>query len=88
MVRIEIRPVMHTGRCVFAQITMYLPQRQFRGIVAKYPNRALGRLVAQVLRILGSSLLVKDDLPELFGRGTDDGTDDGQLEINFNCLIF
>jgi hypothetical protein len=45
----------------------------------------LGRPVAQVLRILGSSLLVKDDLQELFGRGTDDGTDDGQLEINFNC---
>ena len=43
----------------------------------------LGRPVAQVLRILGSSLLVKDDLPELFGRGTDDGTDDGQLEIEF-----
>jgi len=39
--------------------------------------------VAQVLRILGSSLLVKDDLQELFGRGTDDGTDDGQLEIEF-----
>ena len=41
----------------------------------------LGRPVAQVLRILGRSLLVKDDLPELFGRGTDDG----QLEMNFNC---
>ena len=45
----------------------------------------LGRPVAQVLRILGSSLLVKDDLQELFGRGTDDGTDNGQLEIDFNC---
>ena len=43
----------------------------------------LGRPVDQVLRILGSSLLNKDDLPELFGRGTDDGTDDGQLEIEF-----
>lgn len=43
----------------------------------------LGRPVAQVLRILGSSLLDKVDLPELFGRGTDDGTDDSQVEIEF-----
>ena len=43
----------------------------------------IGRPVTQVLRILGSSLLVKDDLMELFGRGTNDGTDDGQLEIDF-----
>ena len=43
----------------------------------------LGRPVAQVLRILGSSLLVKDDLPELFGKRTDDGTDNAQLEIEF-----
>lgn len=43
----------------------------------------LDRPVLQVLRILGNSLLVKDDLLELFGRGTDKGTDDGQLEIDF-----
>jgi hypothetical protein len=45
----------------------------------------LDRPVAQVLRILGSSLLVKDALQELFGRGTDEETDDGQLEIDFSC---
>jgi len=39
MVWIEIRPVMHTESYVFAQITMYLPQRQFRRIAAKYPDR-------------------------------------------------
>ena len=33
---------MHTGSYVFAQITMYLPQRQFRRIVAKYPDRTQG----------------------------------------------
>ena len=33
---------MHTGSYVFAQITMYLPQRQFRRIVAKYPDRTHG----------------------------------------------
>lgn len=45
----------------------------------------LGRPVFEVMRILGSSLLVKDDLSELFGRGLVNETDSGQLELNFNC---
>lgn len=43
----------------------------------------LGRPVSWVLRMHGSSLLVKDDMLELFGRGTIHGADDGQLEIEF-----
>ena len=47
----------------------------------------LGRPVFEVMRILGSSLLVKDNIRELFQRGSDSGggLDDGQLELNFNC---
>ena len=45
----------------------------------------LGRPVFEVMRILGSSLLVKDDLLELFGQRKDDMDDSGQLELNFNC---
>lgn len=48
---------------------------------------SIGRPVFEVMRILGSSLLVKDSIQELFQRGsvTGDGLDDGQLELNFNC---
>ena len=35
--------------------------------------------------ILGSSLLVKDSIPELFKGRQDDMGDTGQLELNFNC---
>ena len=45
----------------------------------------LGRPVFEVMRILGSSLLVKDDLLELFRQRQDDMVDSGQLELNFNC---
>ena len=45
----------------------------------------LGRPVFEVMRILGSSLLVKDDLLELFNGRQDDMDDNGQLELNFNC---
>ena len=45
----------------------------------------LDRPVFEVMRILGSSLLVKDDLLELFNRRQDDMGDSGQLELNFNC---
>ena len=38
----------------------------------------------QVMRILGSSLLTKDDIKELFIPSEEDHeTNDGQLEINF-----
>lgn len=38
----------------------------------------------QVMRILGSSLLTKDDIMELFTSSEDeDELDDGQLEIEF-----
>ena len=38
----------------------------------------------QVMRILGSSLLTKDDIMELFTPSEDkDEPDDGQLEIEF-----
>lgn len=45
----------------------------------------LGRPILQVMRILGSSLLTKDDLLDLFIPSDDeeDQTDDGQLEIEF-----
>lgn len=33
---------MHIGHYVFTQITMFLPQRQFRRIVARYPDRTQG----------------------------------------------
>lgn len=33
---------MHTGQYVFAQITLFLPQRQFRRIVSKYRDRTEG----------------------------------------------
>ena len=33
---------MHTGSYVFAQITMFLPQRQFRRIITKYHDRTEG----------------------------------------------
>lgn len=44
----------------------------------------LGRPIIQVMRILGSSLLTKDDIRELF-TPSEDGEDtlDGQLEIDF-----
>lgn len=45
----------------------------------------LGRPVFEVMRILGSSLLVKDDLLELFRHQQNDMVDSGQLELNFNC---
>ena len=45
----------------------------------------LDRPVFEVMRILGSSLLVKDDLLELFNGRQDDMGDIGQLELNFKC---
>ena len=33
---------MHIGKYVFAQITQFLPQRQFRRILAKYDDRTKG----------------------------------------------
>ena len=45
----------------------------------------LGRPVFEVMRILGSSLLVKDDLLELFTERQDDMGNRGQLELDFNC---
>ena len=45
----------------------------------------LDRPVFEVMRILGSSLLVKDDILELFKGRQDDMADTGQLELNFNC---
>ena len=45
----------------------------------------LDRSVFEVMRILGSSLLVKDDLLELFTERQDDMGDSGQLELDFNC---
>ena len=45
----------------------------------------LDRPVFEVMRILGSSLLVKDDLLELFNGRQDDMDDSGQLELNFKC---
>ena len=47
----------------------------------------LGRPVFEVMRILGSSLLVKDNIQELFQRRSEDGygVDDGQLELDFIC---
>ena len=48
---------------------------------------SIGRPVFEVMRILGSSLLVKDSIQELFQRCSEDGdgVDDGQLELDFNC---
>ena len=44
----------------------------------------LGRPIMQVMRILGSSLLTKDDIMELFDPSEDEEkADDGQLEIEF-----
>ena len=45
----------------------------------------LDRPVFEVMRILGSSLLVKDDLLELFTERQDDMGNRGQLELDFNC---
>lgn len=45
----------------------------------------LDRPVFEVMHILGSSLLVKDDLLKLFNRRQDDMGDSGQFELNFNC---
>ena len=33
---------MHIGKFVFAQITLFLPQKQFRRILAKYNDRTTG----------------------------------------------
>lgn len=45
----------------------------------------LDRPVFEVMRIMGSSLLVKDDLLELFNGRQDDMGNTGQLELNFKC---
>ena len=45
----------------------------------------LDRPVFEVMRILGSSLLVKDDLLELFTERQGDMGNRGQLELDFNC---
>ena len=47
-------------------------------------NLKLGRPIMQVMRILGSALLTKDDIMELFNPSEDDEKpDDRQLEIEF-----
>lgn len=43
----------------------------------------LNRPVFDVIRILGSSLLVKYNWRELFEHKQGDGVDDGQLELDF-----
>ncbi|MBR4814351.1 MAG: IS4 family transposase [Paludibacteraceae bacterium] len=43
----------------------------------------LDRPVFEVMRILGSSLLVKDNMRELFKHRQEEDVDDGQLEIDF-----
>jgi len=45
----------------------------------------LGRPIMQVMRILGSSLLTKDNIMELFAQSEEreKSSDDGQLEIDF-----
>ncbi|MEG1660847.1 MAG: hypothetical protein RR304_09840 [Bacteroides sp.] len=44
----------------------------------------LGRPIMQVMRILGSSLLTKDDIKELFTPSEDgENPDDWQLEFDF-----
>ena len=45
----------------------------------------IGRPIVEVMRILGGSMLVKDDLLELLKGISEDGMDDAQLELNFNC---
>ncbi len=45
----------------------------------------IGRPVFEVTRILGTSLLIKDSIRELFQRCSDEVANDGQLELNFNC---
>lgn len=44
----------------------------------------LGRPVFEVMRILGSSLLVKDDLLELFRQRQNDMDNSGQMELNLD----
>ena len=45
----------------------------------------LGRPIIQVMRILGSSLLTKDDISELFNPSEDgEDTPDGQLEFDLD----
>lgn len=41
--------------------------------------------VFEVMRILGSSLLVQDSLGELFKQNDAEVLDDGQLELDFLC---
>ena len=44
----------------------------------------LGRPIMQIMRILGSSLLTKDDITELFTPYNEEKkVDDGQLEFEF-----
>jgi hypothetical protein len=45
----------------------------------------LDRPVFEVMRILGSSLLVQDPLPELFKQNDGEVERDGQLELDFSC---
>ncbi len=45
----------------------------------------LDRPVFEVMRILGSSLLVQDSLRDLFKQNDAEVLDDGQLELNFLC---
>jgi len=54
--------------------------------VAEHPRGRVGRNEHPRGRgILGSSLLVKDSISELFKGRQDDMSDTGQLELNFNC---
>jgi len=48
----------------------------------------LGRPVFEVMRILGSSLLVKDNLKELFEHKQDETVENCQLELDFFALTF
>ena len=45
----------------------------------------LDRPVFEVMRILGSSLLVQDSLSELFKQNDAEVLEDGQLELDFLC---
>ena len=45
----------------------------------------LDRPVFEVMRILGSSLLVQDSLSELFKQNDAKVLEDGQLELDFLC---
>lgn len=67
----------------FSAMNYILPEKtQYIWIIEH--DLKLGRPIIQVMRILGSSLLTKDDIMELFIPPEDEEKpDDGQLEIEF-----